>query len=47
MPDTFKFLLVIGLAVGLVYGGAFLLASNPPAQTEVTKTLSHDRLRSH
>ncbi len=47
MPDTFKFLLVIGVAVGLVYGGAFMLASFPPSPTEVTKMLPNDRLRPH
>jgi hypothetical protein len=46
MPDTLKFLLVIGIVVGAVYGGAYLLASFPPSPTEVTQTLSHDRLRS-
>jgi len=46
MPDTFKFLLVIGIVAGAVYGGVYYLANFPPSQTEVTKTLSHDRLRS-
>ncbi|MBG1233358.1 histidine kinase [Aestuariivirga litoralis] len=45
MPDTFKFLLVIGVLAGLVYGGAFALASYPPSQIEITKALPHDRLR--
>lgn len=46
MPDTFKFLLVIGIAVGIVYGTAFLLANNPPSQRDVTQILPNDRLRS-
>ena len=47
MPDTFKFLLVIGAVAGIIYGGVYALASFPPEPTMITKTLPHDRLRSH
>jgi hypothetical protein len=47
MPDTIKFLFVIAVIAGLVYGGAFALASFPPEQTEITKSLPHEKLRQH
>ncbi len=47
MPDTLKFLLVIGVIVGAVYGTALALASFPPEQTEITRLLPHDKLRQH
>ena len=47
MPDTIKFLLVLGVIAGAIYGGALALASFPPEQTEITKPLPHEKLRQH
>jgi hypothetical protein len=46
LPDTVRFLLVIGVIGGLIYGGALALASFPPEQTEIIKPLPHEKLRS-
>ena len=43
--DTLKFLLVVGLIAGAVYGGAYALANFPPEQTEIVKSLPHEKLR--
>ena len=45
MPDTIKFLLVLGIIAAVIYGGALALASFPPEQTEITKPLPHEKLR--
>jgi hypothetical protein len=45
VPDTLKFLIVIGVIGGLIYGGALALASFPPEQTEIIKPLPHEKLR--
>lgn len=45
MPDTIRFLLVILLLGGAVYGGAWALAHFPPEQTEIVKALPHEKLR--
>jgi hypothetical protein len=45
MPDTLKFLFVVGLIGGCIYGAAFVLASFPPEPTEITKSLPHEKLR--
>jgi hypothetical protein len=45
MPDTIRFLLVIVLLGGAVYGGAWALAHFPPEQTEIVKALPHEKLR--
>ena len=47
MPDTIKFLLVLGVIAGVIYGGALALASFPPEQMEITKPLPHEKLRQH
>jgi hypothetical protein len=47
MPDTIKFLLVVGVIAGAVYGAALALASFPPEQTEITKALPNEKLRQH
>ena len=44
MPDTIKFLFVIGLIAGSVYGVALALASFPPEQTEIIRPLTNDKL---
>jgi hypothetical protein len=45
VPDTLRFLLVVGMIAGIIYGGALALASFPPEQTEITKPLPHEKLR--
>ena len=45
VPDTFKFLFVVGLIAGAVYGGAYALANFPPEQVEIVKSLPHEKLR--
>jgi hypothetical protein len=45
VPDTVKFIFVVGLIAGAVYGTALALASFPPEQSEITKTLSYEKLR--
>ncbi len=47
MPDTFKFIFVIGLIAGCVYGAALALASFPPEPSEIIKSLPHEKLRQH
>ena len=45
MPDTIKFALVLAVFAGVIYGAAFALASFPPQQTDITRPLSHVKLR--
>ncbi len=45
MPDTIKFLLVIGCLAGAIYGGVWALANFPPEQTEIVKPISSEKLR--
>ncbi|MDE2444601.1 MAG: recombinase [Alphaproteobacteria bacterium] len=45
MPDTIKFVIVVGLIMAAIYGAAFALASFPPEQSEIIKSLPHDKLR--
>lgn len=45
VPDTLRFLIVIGILGGIIYGGALALASFPPEQTEIIKPLPHEKLR--
>ena len=45
VPDTIKFLFVVGLIAGAVYGGAYALANFPPEQVEIVKSLPHEKLR--
>lgn len=45
MPDTVKFALVIAAIAGVIYGVAFALASFPPEQTDITRTLPHVKLQ--
>ncbi|MCA3560342.1 MAG: histidine kinase [Aestuariivirga sp.] len=45
MPDTVKFVLVVGSLVGAVYGSAWMLSHFPPQQTEIVKPLPSEKLR--
>jgi len=45
LPDTLKFILVLGVLAGVIYGGVVALASFPPEQSEIIKPLPHEKLR--
>ena len=45
MPDSLRFLIILGILGGVIYGGAWWLANFPPAPTEIEKPISNDRLR--
>ncbi|WP_421696194.1 histidine kinase [Aestuariivirga sp.] len=45
MPDTVKFVLVLALLGGAIYGGAWALSHYPPEQTEIVKALPSEKLR--
>src|SRR5205823_12380094 len=45
MPDTLRFLLILACLAGLIYGSAWGLANFPPEQTEIVKSLPHEKLR--
>lgn len=45
MPDTVKFVVVLALIGGTIYGGAWALAHFPPEQTEIVKSLPSEKLR--
>lgn len=47
MPDTIKFLFIIGVIASSIYGGALALASFPPQPVEITKPVPHEKLRQH
>jgi hypothetical protein len=45
MPTLFRFLIVVGLLAGLVYGGMFALAEFvEPTQKDVSYKLPRDKL---
>jgi hypothetical protein len=45
VPDSLRFLIVVVLLGAAVYGVAWTLAQIPPAQTDIEKSLPHERLR--
>jgi hypothetical protein len=45
IPDTVKFILVLGLIAGATYGAVWGLAHFPPEQSEVIRALPHEKLR--
>ena len=45
MPDSIRFLLIIGGLIGGVYAAAWVLSSMPPEPVEVTRELSNAPLR--
>jgi hypothetical protein len=45
VPDTLRFLFVVGVIAGVIYGGAWGLANFPPEQSEIMKPLPHEKLR--
>lgn len=48
MPSFFRFLIVVGLLAGLVYGGVYSLARFvEPQPREMVVTIPYDRLIKH
>ena len=45
MPDSLRFLIILAILGGIVYGVAWWLASGPPEPVTIEKKLSSDRLR--
>ena len=45
MPDSLRYLIVLAIVGGVIYGAAWWLASGPPASVTIEKTISTDRLR--
>jgi hypothetical protein len=45
LPDSLRFLFALLIAGGLGYGAVWALASFPPEQTEIVKSLPHEKLR--
>ncbi|GEM_PF-3418926 len=45
IPDSIRFLLIIGGLIGGVYAAAWMLASMPPQPKEVVKELSNAPLK--
>ena len=45
VPDTLRFLLILACLAAAVYGSAWGLANFPPEQTEIVKSLPHEKLR--
>jgi len=45
VPDTLRFLLILACLAAVVYGSAWGLANFPPEQTEIVKSLPHEKLR--
>jgi hypothetical protein len=45
IPDTLKFLMVVGVLAGAAYGAVWGLATFPPEQSEVIKPLPSEKLR--
>ena len=45
MPFIARFLLIIVVLAGAVFGAMWALANFPPEQTEIVKPISHEALR--
>jgi hypothetical protein len=45
IPDTLKFIVVLGLIAGFAFGSVWALAAFPPEQAEVIRALPHEKLR--
>ena len=45
VPDTVRFLLILACLIGAIYGGVWALANFPPEQTEIVRSLPHERIR--
>jgi hypothetical protein len=45
VPDSLRFLLILACLCGAVYAGAWGLSSFPPEQSEIVKSLPHEKIR--
>lgn len=45
IPDTIKFILVVGAIAASIYGGAYGLAHFPPEQSEIVRPVFSDALK--
>ena len=45
MPDSLRFLFAVLILASVVYGTVWGLANFPPEQSEVVKSLPHEKLR--
>jgi hypothetical protein len=45
VPDSLRFLIVVAVLAGAVYGSVWALAHFPPEQSEIVKALPHEKLR--
>jgi hypothetical protein len=45
VPDTVRFLLILACLIGAAYGGVWALANFPPEQTEIVRSLPHEKIR--
>jgi hypothetical protein len=45
VPDSLRFLFAVLILAGVVYGTVWGLANFPPEQSEVVKSLPHEKLR--
>ncbi len=45
MPDSLRFLIALLIVGGVAYGSVWALANFPPEQTEIVKSLPHEKLR--
>ena len=45
VPDTVRFLLILACLIGALYGGVWALANFPPEQTEIVRSLPHEKIR--
>jgi hypothetical protein len=45
VPDSLRFLFVVMILGGAVYGAVWGLANFPPEKSEIVKSLPHEKLR--
>ncbi len=45
IPDTVKFILVVGAIAASIYGGAYGLAHFPPEQSEIVRPVFSEALK--
>ncbi len=45
LPDSLRFLLILACLVAVAYGTAWGLANFPPEQSEIVKSLPHEKVR--
>ncbi len=45
MPDSLRYLIILLVLGGAVYGGAWYMANFPPEPGQIEKPVTNDRLR--